>query len=137
MVEKTQSDTAWPALFDPLRGFGSRLSDWLQPATDAKVEDGAYRITMELPGVEEKDIELTVENGLVTVSGEKRQSREEKDDTWYFSERSYGSFRRSFRVPQDADEDAVKAELKDGILTVTVPRKTGTAAGRKVPVAKG
>jgi HSP20 family molecular chaperone IbpA len=72
MVEKTDVSAAWPALSDPFRGFGTRLSDWLRPASDASSDDKAYRITLELPGVAEDDIHLTVANGTVSIRGEKR-----------------------------------------------------------------
>ena len=71
MVEKTDVSAAWPALSDPFRGFGTRLSDWLRPASDASSDDRAYRITLELPGVAEDDIHLTVANGTVSIRGEK------------------------------------------------------------------
>lgn len=93
---------------------------------------------MELPGVAEEDIHLSVEGGVVTVKGEKKTEREEKGDTWYFSERQYGSFARSFRLPADADEAAVNADLKDGVLTITVPRKAPKPKeGKRVPIRKG
>lgn len=138
MVEKSLSGGLWPQMFEPLRNFGSRVSDWLAPASEASVNGQTYRIAVELPGVEEKDIDVTVDNGMVTVKGEKKSSREEKGDTWYFSEREYGSFSRSFRLPSDADENAVKGDLKDGVLTLTVnklaPQKgEGT---KKVPISK-
>lgn len=145
MVEKSQSPGFWPALqdpfrllADPFRALGTRLADWLAPASEASSDDGAYRIAIELPGVEDKDIELTVDEGVVTVKGEKRSSREEKGETWYFSERQYGAFSRSFRLPADADAGAVKADLKDGVLTVTVPRKApAQPKARKVEIGKG
>ena len=76
---------------------------------------------------------------MVTVKGEKKTSREEKGDTWYFSEREYGSFSRTFRLPADADENGVKADLKDGVLTIMVPKlspEKGTGS-KKVQISKG
>lgn len=139
MVEKSHSAGLWPSLFDPLRGVGARIADWIAPASEASTDDSAYRIAMELPGVAEDDIHLSVDQGVVTVKGEKRTSREEKGETWYFSERQFGSFQRSFRLPPDADEAAVKADLKDGVLTVTVPKKAPAApeGARRVPIGKG
>lgn len=138
MVEKTHTSGFWPSLYDPFRTLGSRIADWVAPAAEASSDDGAYRISMEVPGVEDKDIDLTVENGMVTVKGEKRTSREEKGETWYFSERQYGSFSRSFRLPPDADEKGVKADLRDGVLTVTVPKRAAAAPdSRKVAINKG
>jgi HSP20 family protein len=138
MVEKTDVSAAWPALFDPFRGFGTRLSDWLRPASDASSDDKAYRITLELPGVAEDDIHLTVANGTVSIRGEKKAGREEKGKDWYFTERQFGSFQRSFRMPGDADDKGVAADLRDGVLTVTIPRKAPPGADtRRIPVTRG
>ncbi|GHF57380.1 Hsp20/alpha crystallin family protein [Seohaeicola zhoushanensis] len=123
MVEKSENGGFWPALYDPLRAFGSRVADWLSPASEASSGTDAYDIAMELPGVSEKDVELTVDEGVVTVRGEKKTSSEKKGDTWYFSERQYGAFSRSFRLPPDADGSKASAEMKDGVLHVKVPRR--------------
>lgn len=123
MVEKTPLGSFWPSLHEPFRHLSGRLAEWLSPAAEASSNDTTYSINMELPGVAEKDIKLTVDNGMVSVRGEKRSEREEKGDTWYFSERQFGAFERSFRLPADVDEDAIRADLKDGILTITMPRK--------------
>ena len=122
MVEKSHTSGLWPSLADPFRNFGSRLAEWVAPASEASGDDNTYRISIELPGVEEKDVTLSAENGIVSLKGEKKTEREEKGETWYFSERQYGSFSRSFRLPPDADEDNVKADLKNGVLTITVPK---------------
>ena len=137
MVEKTPASTFWPSFYEPFRNFGTRLSDWLAPASEASSDEKAYRIAIELPGGEEKDIDVTVDEGMVTVKGEKKEEREEKGDTWYFSERQYGSFSRSFRLPADADQGKVSADLKDGVLTLTVARTAPELAKtRKVPIGK-
>jgi len=78
MVEKSDHAGLWPSLYDPFRNFGARLADWLSPATEASGNEDAYDIAMELPGVSEEDIELSVENGVVTIRGEKR-THEEKE----------------------------------------------------------
>ncbi|GKY89286.1 Hsp20/alpha crystallin family protein [Sinisalibacter aestuarii] len=136
MVEKSQTGL-WPSLYDPFRTLGQRLTEFLSPASDAKLQDEKYHITIELPGVDEKDMELSVHDGVVTVQGEKKVEREEKGDTWYFSERQYGAFSRSFRLPPDADETAVDADLKDGVLTITVPKSEPKAKGaKKVEIRK-
>jgi HSP20 family protein len=138
MVEKPQMSGFWPTLADPFRLAGSRLADWLSPVAEASSGADGYKITMELPGVNEEDIHLSVDQGMVTIKGEKKTEREEKGETWFFSERQFGSFSRSFRLPADADEGAVKAALKDGVLTVTVPKKAAAEPGTKrVPIAKG
>ncbi|WP_343081155.1 Hsp20/alpha crystallin family protein [Ostreiculturibacter nitratireducens] len=139
MVEKSHTSGFWPSLYEPFRTMGTRLAEFFAPASEASTDGGAYRIAMELPGVEEKDIDVHMDEGVVTVKGEKRTSREEKGETWYFSERQYGSFSRSFRLPPDADETGVKAELKDGVLTVVVPKKgpAETAKAKRIPISRG
>lgn len=138
MVEKSHTGGFWPSLYDPFRQAGSRLAEWIAPASEASVKDDAYRIAVELPGVAEEDIDLSVHDGVMTLKGEKRTEREEEGETWFFSERSYGAFSRSFRLPPDADEGAVEADLKDGVLTVTVPKKAPEAPPKtSVKIRKG
>lgn len=138
MIEKSDHSVFWPSLYEPVRHFGARLADWLRPATEASANENAYDISMELPGVSEEDIELAVENGVITVSGEKRSHEEKKGDTWYFSERQYGAFRRTFRLPEDAEGDKTSAEMKDGVLHVKVPKKTleTTASSKKIAITR-
>jgi len=138
MVEKSHTSGLWPSLYEPFRAVGSRLAEWVAPASEASTNDNAYVISIELPGVDEKDVELSVDNGVITVKGEKKTSREEKGETWYFSERQFGAFSRSFRVPPDADEAKVAADLKDGVLTVTVPKSAPEPeVAKKVQIKKG
>lgn len=138
MVEKSQAAGLWPSVYEPFRHFGTKMAEWLSPASDAKGDENAYRITMELPGVEEKDIDVSVHEGVVSVKGEKSAEREEKGDTWFFSERQYGSFSRTFRLPADADGDKIEAHLKDGVLMISVPKASARSAeARKVSITKG
>jgi len=138
MVEKSLSTSFWPSFYEPFRSWGTKMAEWVAPASEASSDDNLYRIALELPGVEEKDIDITVDDGMVTVKGEKKASREEKGETWYFSERQYGSFSRSFRLPADADDSKLAAELKDGVLTLTAPKVGPEAAarGKKVAITK-
>lgn len=138
MVETSHTAGRWSSLYEPLRNFGSRVADWLAPASDARADEAAYCITMELPGVAESDVEVTVNAGVVTIKGEKSARREEAGETWFFSERQYGAFSRSFRLPEDGDGARVEAHLKDGILSVTVPRKDQSAGeATKVKIKRG
>ncbi|MFN3231348.1 MAG: Hsp20/alpha crystallin family protein [Alphaproteobacteria bacterium] len=93
------------------------------PAVDLVEDDGHYVMTAEMPGISDEDIEVALSEGVLTVKGEKRDEREEKKDSYRISERQYGSFQRSFRLPADVDADKIKAACKDGVLTVTIPRK--------------
>lgn len=126
MVEKNEEYRRWPSLFDPLydplRNIGHRVADWLKPASAASGNDDGYSISMELPGVSEDDIELSVKNGTLIIRGEKKTETEKKGDTWYFSERQYGAFSRTFQLPEDADSGKASASMKDGVLKITVPR---------------
>ena len=140
MVEKSHTAGMWPHLYEPLRNFGQKVADWLAPASDASSTAGSYKISLELPGVAETDIDLSIHDGAVTVTGEKSSRKEESGETWYFSERQYGAFSRSFRLPADADADAgkIEAHLKDGVLSISIPKKGPEAPqGNKVKIKTG
>ena len=135
MVESSHNAGHWPNFYAPLRNFGARVADWLSPASDASSAENAYRISMELPGVNEGDIDIVIEDGALTIRGEKKSSREEKGEAWFFSERQYGAFSRSFRLPPDADQGEISADLSDGVLSVTIPRRSPKdEGGRKVSI---
>ena len=138
MVEKTQHGGFWPALYDPFRQVGTRVAEWFAPASGASVGENGYRIAVEVPGVAEQDLKVDVKDGVLTISGEKKSEREEKGDSWYFSERQYGSFTRSFRLPAEADPDAVNAKLNDGVLEISVGKKSVQAReeGTSVPITR-
>lgn len=127
MVETSHMSGSWPALYEPFRSAGRRLAEWVAPPAEASSAEGAYTITVELPGVAEDDIHLSVSEHVLTLQGEKREHREEEGESYYFSERSYGSFSRSFRLPPDADGGEVAADLKDGVLTIRVPKRAPSA----------
>ena len=137
MVEKghTAAGSWWPGLMEPLRAAGERIADFFAPSADAAATGEAYEINVELPGVKADDIDVTVDDDTLTVRGEKRFEREEKGKTYFFSERAWGAFHRSFRLPPDAKADAVSADFKDGVLAIRIP-KAGPAKDRvrKVPI---
>ena len=93
------------------------LAEWA-PLADVIEDDKEYLIKAELPEVKKEDVKVTVENGVLTLSGERKFEKEEKNKKYHRMERAYGSFMRSFTLPDDADPEKVKAEFKDGILTV-------------------
>jgi HSP20 family protein len=92
------------------------------PAVDVSEDDKAYKITAELPGMEAKDIELSMTGDMLVLKGEKRQEKEEKEKNYYLSERSYGSFQRSFQLPDGVDRDKLAADFSKGVLTITLPK---------------
>jgi HSP20 family protein len=92
------------------------------PAVDISEDDAGYKVTAELPGMTEQEIEIAVSDGMLTMKGEKRQEKEQKDKNLYLSERSYGSFQRSFAVPDNVDRDKIAADFGKGVLTITMPK---------------
>lgn len=92
------------------------------PAVDITEDDKAYKITAELPGMSEKDIDISVNGEMLVLKGEKHQEREEKEKNRYLSERSYGAFHRSFALPDGVDCDKIAAQFSQGVLTVTLPK---------------
>ena len=92
------------------------------PAVDLVEKETAYEITAEMPGMEPGDIDVTLSNGVLILKGEKKEEKEEKGKNYYMSERRYGSFRRSFQLPDGIDEEKIGAEFKNGVLTVTLPK---------------
>ena len=92
------------------------------PAVDIAEKDKAYEITAELPGLDEKNIDVKVANGMLTIRGEKKEEKEEKKKDYYLSERRYGSFERRFQIPEGVESDKIEASFKKGILTVTLPK---------------
>ena len=97
------------------------VADWA-PSVDISETDSEYLIKGEIPGVKKEDVKVTIQDGMLTIQGERRQEKEEKGKKFHRIECSYGSFARSFRVPSDADESSVKAEFKDGMLNVTLAK---------------
>jgi HSP20 family protein len=104
--------------------FWRREVSWAgMPAVDIAESDKAYEVTAELPGMDEKNIEVKLTNGNLTIKGEKREEKEEKKKDYYLSERHFGSFERQFRVPEGVDVEKIEASFKKGVLTVTLPKR--------------
>lgn len=109
----------------PARREGDReamtVADWV-PTVDITEDDKEYLIKAEIPEVDKKDVKVTVQDGVLTLTGERKQEREEKGKKFHRIERSYGSFVRSFTLPDDVSEEKLKAEFKDGMLLVHLPK---------------
>src|SRR5690606_21420600 len=104
------------------------------PAMGVHQTDDTIETTAELPGVREEDIELTVDDGVLTLRGEKKSTR--TDEERGYSERSYGTFERRLTLPSNIEEDACKADFKDGVLTITLP-KSEKSRSRRIPLGQG
>ena len=107
-------------------------ADW-SPSVDITEDETQYLIEVELPGVEKDAVKVAVENEVLTIRGERKFEREESSSKVHRVERSFGSFMRTFRVPEDADGDAVGASFKNGVLAVTLP-KSEKAKPRQIEV---
>lgn len=110
-----------------------KVADWI-PSVDISETDKAYLIKAEIPEVKKEDVKVTVDNGILTIQGERKMEKEEKGKTFHRIERSYGSFVRSFRVPAGVDDSKAKAEFKDGMINVTLP-KSEKAKVKSVEIA--
>ncbi len=99
-----------------------RQFSWNAPAVDLVEKDRAYEIKAELPGLDESNIEVSVRNGSIVISGEKQEEKEEKGKGYHVRERQFGSFQRAFAIPAGVDADRIDAAFKNGVLTVTLPK---------------
>lgn len=105
------------------------------PALELASGDKDYRLTAELPGLADKDVEVSVAHGILTLKGEKREAEEHKDDGYLMSERRYGKFERRIALPDDIDSDRIEAVFTNGVLTVTLPRTAKAHDGtRKIAI---
>ena len=137
MIEKSHTAGWWPNLYEPLRNIGQRVADWVAPRSDASALEDYYEINVELPGVKTEDVDVSLHDNSLMVRGEKRSEREEAGRTYFFSEREYGAFQQTFRLPPDADSDKIDAEFSDGILRLKIAKRTSSqTAGRTIPVRK-
>lgn len=135
MVERTQTGGWMPHLYEPIKKATQKIADWFAPRSDAAVTQDAYEIAMELPGVEQENIDIAIQENMLVVTGEKRFEREESGKSYFFSEREYGTFQRAFRIPPDADQEAIDAEFRNGVLRVKLPKKrTDGGTMRKVAI---
>jgi HSP20 family protein len=123
-----------PSLFGAAGGgFGA-----MSPSIDVRENGKEIIIEAELPGLEEKDVDLSFRDGVITIKGEKRSEREEKKDDYHLTERSYGSFQRSFRLPDTVEVDKATANFDKGVLKVTLPKSAeAVKSEKKIPIGRG
>jgi HSP20 family protein len=107
------------------------------PAVDIRENDSEVRLELELPGLKPSEVEIMAENGVLTVHGEKRSERKEGDESRYqVVERSYGTFIRTFQLPQGVDEDQIKADFEHGLLTIHIP-KAALPQAKRIQIEAG
>lgn len=125
----------WPFSWPETSSAGPRTLRAFDHVPNVEVKENGkiYTISVELPGLDEKDVKVTVDDDLLTISGEKKVER--TDEKTHFSERSYGSFTRSFTLPTDADRNAVSAKFAKGVLTLEIQKTAGAPAqGKQIEV---
>ena len=111
------------SVFDVEPFWGREMTWEAAPAVDIAESEKAFELTAELPGMDEKNIEVKVANGNLIIKGEKQEEKEEKNKDYYMRERNFGSFERRFEMPEGVDADKIEASFKKGLLTLTLPKK--------------
>ncbi len=119
---RREMDRLWDSFLEgrPMRKAGDG-GEWL-PSIDVSETKSDLVIKAELPGMDPKDIDISMNNGFLTIKDEKKHEREEKDENYHLVERSYGSFTRSVRLPREVQNDKITASFKNGVLRVTLPK---------------
>ncbi|HET7848769.1 MAG TPA: Hsp20/alpha crystallin family protein [Pseudolabrys sp.] len=108
------------------------------PAVDVVEKPGEFQITAELPGIDEKNLEVKCADGVLTIKGEKSEEKEESKQDYYLSERRFGSFQRSFRIPESVDPEKIDASFKNGVLTLKLPKSPeAQKSERKIEIKAG
>ena len=118
-------------VFDVQPFWRGELSWGKAPAVDVVDKEKSYEITAELPGMDESNIDVKFSDGTLTITGEKKDEKEERKKDYYLSERRYGSFQRSFGVPAGVNADKIEANFKNGVLTVTLPKTAEAQTSEK------
>lgn len=122
--------------FDPFLGLQARAEKaGFVPAFEARETDNAYIISGDVPGITEEELDISTHNNLLTISGSRSASGRQEGDTYFVYERQYGSFSRSFTLPESADSQAIEAELANGVLTLTIGKKAESRP-RKISLKK-
>jgi HSP20 family protein len=119
--------------WDPF--FSARPASAFSPAFEVKETNDSFVVKADVPGVEEKDLDIAVHNGVLTVSGSRQAEERKESESYALYERQYGSFSRSFALPEMADADRIEADLRNGVLTLTIPKKS-EAKPRKITIKK-
>jgi HSP20 family protein len=120
--------------WDPFRASGGALGI-TAPHVDVSETDKSYEISAELPGLDEKNVNIELKDDVLTLTGEKKEESEKEEKDYHVSERRFGSFRRSFRLPSGADQEKISADFKNGVLKIAMPKSaTAQKKGRKIDV---
>jgi len=123
----------WDPFSELMRGMPQERMQMFNPTFDVRETNDAFMLMADVPGMTEKDLDLQLTNNRLVISGQRQLEEEQKGETHYRTERSWGSFSRTFTLPSEIDANKVSAELKNGVLTVQLP-KTGESMTKKITV---
>ncbi len=123
----------WDPFSELFRGVPQERSQWFNPTFDVRETNDAFILMADVPGMAEKDIDIQLTSNRLVISGQRTMEEEQKGETHYRTERSWGSFSRTFTLPAEIDSNKVSAEMKNGVLTVQLP-KTGESMTKKITV---
>ena len=126
----------FPSLTGLREGFPS-APQMMTPTLDVKENEKEIVVKADLPGMDEKDINLTIHNGVLSLRGEKKSEHTNERENYHVMERSYGSFQRSIRLPETIDEDKAEARFDKGVLTITLPKRPEMVSAQKKIEIKG
>lgn len=129
---RREMDRLWDSFFERRPARVEEVSEWF-PSLDVSETATDYIVKVEVPGIDPKDIDISLMNNLLTIKGEKKQEKEEKDENYHLIERSYGSFTRSIRLPSQVQSDKINATYKNGVLRITLP-KTEEAKKKEIKI---
>ncbi len=134
-TDQTPSNPIWDLMEDFRDSpFSLTREAVVVPALEMKEDDSEVTVRAELPGIDPKEVDVSLERGYLTIKGEKKQEKKQEKENYLHVETSYGSFSRTIPVPADIDPDKVRAGYKKGVLTITLPKKE-TAKPRRVEIS--
>jgi len=133
-----QTNDPFASLLADLVGPSDRMGSLMRASADVTEKEDEIRVLMEMPGMKSEDIEIELENNVLTISGEKKEERTEsdKDERYHLSERRYGHVSRSFVLPREVEQEQIQAHFEDGVLVVRIP-KSEKARRRRIEVRNG
>lgn len=137
VFDRLTDNFAFPSLrdFPTTEHFWPRIANVTAPVVDMSGDEKAYHVTAELPGVDDKDVEVNVGDDYLYIKAEKRQAHEDKAKDRFVAERSYGVFQRTFALPIDVDRNGIDAKFAKGVLTITLPKSAeGQSMAKKIEV---
>lgn len=129
---RREMDRLWDSFFERRPARAEEVSEWL-PSLDLSETKNEFVVKAELPGIDPKDIDISLTNDILTIKGEKKQEKEEKEENYHLIERSYGSFTRAIRIPGQVQSDKITASFKNGVLKVVLP-KTEEAKKKEIKI---